>query len=61
MNGLSCHKWLWLGWYQPLPYEEPEAGSIQAEGTNIGIKAQSLFPDGIEIDEAPSRINCLFK
>jgi hypothetical protein len=51
MNGLACPKWLWLGWHKPLPYEEPEAGSIQAVGTDIGIHATQLFPTGILIDE----------
>ncbi len=51
MQGLACQKWLWLGWHEPLPYEEPEEGSIQAVGTSIGEHATKLFPGGVLIDQ----------
>lgn len=53
MNGLSCHKMLWLGWHEPLPYSEPEHGSPQEVGTVVGQCAQLLFPDGVLVDETP--------
>jgi hypothetical protein len=53
MNGLACHKMLWLGWHDPLPYSDPEPGSPQQVGTYIGEKAQLLFPGGVLVDEAP--------
>jgi hypothetical protein len=53
MNGLSCHKMLWLGWHEALPYSEPEHGSPQQVGTVVGQCAQLLFPGGVLIDEAP--------
>ena len=53
MNGLSCHKMLWLGWHDPLPYSKPEPGSPQEVGTVVGHFAQFLFPGGVLINEAP--------
>jgi hypothetical protein len=53
VNGLSCHKMLWLGWHEALPYSEPDHGSPQQVGTVVGQCAQLLFPGGVLIDEAP--------
>jgi len=53
MQGLSCPKMLWLGWHDPVPYTEPEAGSPQQMGITVGEKAHLLFPGGVLIDEAP--------
>jgi hypothetical protein len=53
MNGLSCHKMLWLGWHAPLPYSEPEHGSPQEVGVVVGQYAQLLFPSGVLVDEEP--------
>lgn len=53
INALTCKKWLWLGWHDPTPYEDPAIGSIQEVGTRIGVHAQGLFPNGVLVDEAP--------
>lgn len=53
VNGRVCEKWLWLGFHQPLPYEDPEPGSPAAVGTEIGIHAQKLFPGGVLVDTKP--------
>ncbi len=53
MAGLDCHKRLWLSFHAPLPYTDPEPGSIQAIGTEVGILAHQLFPGGILVDQKP--------
>jgi hypothetical protein len=53
MNGLSCHKLLWMGLHEPLPYKDAEQGSPQEVGTRVGQYAQLLFPGGVLVDEAP--------
>ena len=51
--GLQCLRRLWLQVNEPLPYEEPEAGSAFAVGQEVGKLAQSLFPLGVLVEEKP--------
>ena len=53
IDGLHCEKKLWLGWHEPLPYEEPKPFSPQDVGTRVGKDAHELFPGGIEVTEKP--------
>lgn len=51
IDGLRCLRKLWLGWYERLPYEDPEPFSILDVGNKIGTKAHLLFPGGILVEE----------
>ncbi|CAA6606104.1 conserved hypothetical protein [Rhodospirillaceae bacterium LM-1] len=53
VQGLTCPKWLWLGWHEPAPYADPEPGSPAYVGIEVGKKAHLLFPGGVLIDFAP--------
>ena len=53
VQGLTCEKWLWLGFHDPAPYEPPKPGSPAAVGTEVGIHAQKLFPGGALVDTKP--------
>jgi hypothetical protein len=52
IDGLRCSRKLWLGWYQRLPYDDPEPFSILDVGNQIGEKAHLLFPGGKLVSEA---------
>ena len=51
IDGLRCSRKLWLGWYERLPYNDPEPFSILDVGHQIGIKAHLLFPGGVLVEE----------
>ena len=51
--GLQCLRRLWLNVYQPAHREEPESGSTEEIGLEIGRAAHRLFPGGFLIEEAP--------
>jgi len=53
VRGLECRRMLWRSRHHPLPYDEPLPGTPAAVGTEIGIKAQSLFPGGVLVSEDP--------
>lgn len=53
IKSLDCSTLLWKSVFEPLPYDAPEAGSIEAIGTDIGVFAHQLFPGGTLIDEEP--------
>jgi predicted RecB family nuclease len=53
MGGLDCTKLLWMGFHEPAPYTEPEPGSIQAVGIEVGLLAHQLFPGGVLVDKKP--------
>jgi len=55
ITGLQCSKRLWLGWHEPEPRSEPEPGTILAVGTDVGIAARLLVPDGVLVEEGPDR------
>ncbi len=51
MRGLQCHKSLWLYWNKYNQRTQPNKAqeAIFDTGTEVGILAQHLFPDGHEI------------
>lgn len=51
IKGLQCHKALWLHKNRPELKSKPSAAQQSAfeSGTDVGILAQQLFPDGIEV------------
>jgi hypothetical protein len=51
--GLQCLRRVWLVVHEPLPYEEPAAGSPMDIGQEIGRKARLLFPGGTLVSEEP--------
>jgi hypothetical protein len=51
--GLQCPRRLWLVVHEPMPYEEPVAGSPLDMGHDIGTKAHLLFPGGVLVTEEP--------
>ena len=53
MNGLTCTKMLWLGSHTPDSYSEPRQGFSQDAGSEVGLRAQLLFPGGVLVGEAP--------
>ncbi len=53
VQGITCRRWLWLGWHERLDYEEPAPGSPAAVGIELGKHAHQLFPGGVEVTEAP--------
>lgn len=48
IRGLQCHKSLWLYSHKPELREEPAPAQLAAYemGTEVGVLAQKLFPDG---------------
>jgi hypothetical protein len=44
---------LWLNVHEPAAWEEPESGSAQAVGLEIGRMAHLLFPSGVLVEEKP--------
>jgi hypothetical protein len=53
IKSLDCSTLLWKSVFEPLPYDPPQEGSIEAIGTDIGIHAHQLIPGGALIDEEP--------
>jgi hypothetical protein len=53
VQGLTCPKWLWLGWHEPAPYADPEPGTPAYVGIEVGKKEHLLFPGGVLVDCAP--------
>ena len=51
--GLQCLRRLWLNVHEPAEWEEPESGSIEAVGLEIGQMARLLFPGGVLVEEPP--------
>jgi hypothetical protein len=51
--GLQCLRRLWLDVHEPADWEEPESGSVEDVGREIGHMARLLFPGGILVDEEP--------
>lgn len=51
IDGLRCFRKLWLGWYEPMPHDDPEPFSILDIGNQIGTKAHLLFPGGVLVEE----------
>jgi Domain of unknown function(DUF2779) len=52
--GLQCLRRLWLNAREPLGWNEPELGSMENVGLEIGQMAHRLFPGGVLVKEAPS-------
>jgi hypothetical protein len=51
--GLQCLRRLWLNVHEPVGRSEPELGSTEGIGLEIGRMARRLFPGGILVDEQP--------
>jgi Domain of unknown function(DUF2779) len=51
--GLQCLRRLWLNVHEPASWEEPELGSLEHVGVEIGRMAHGLFPGGVLVDEPP--------
>jgi hypothetical protein len=51
--GLQCPRRQWLSVHEPADWEEPESGSAQGVGLEIGRMARLLFPGGVQIEEKP--------
>jgi Domain of unknown function(DUF2779) len=51
--GLQCLRRLWLNVHEPTGWEEPEFGSVEDIGLEIGRIARRLFPGGVLVEEAP--------
>jgi hypothetical protein len=51
--GLQCLRRLWLDVHEPVEREEPEAGSAQDVGLEIGLAAHLLFPGGVLVEAKP--------
>jgi len=51
MRGLKCHKTLYLNKHHDELRDEPSAQleAIFAQGTNVGLLAQQLFPGGVDM------------
>lgn len=51
MRGLKCHKSLYLNKHHDELRDEPSAQleAIFAQGTNVGLLAQQLFPGGVDV------------
>jgi hypothetical protein len=48
--GLQCRLRLWKQVYTPMPYQKPEPGTPQYEGTRIGELARTCFSGGVLVD-----------
>ena len=53
MAGLQCVRRLWLSVHEPSDWAEPDPGSIQDIGQEIGRRAHLLFPGGVMVDQPP--------
>ena len=53
MAGLQCSRRLWLTVNEPPEWEDPEPGSSQEVGNEVGVKAHLLFPGGVLVEAAP--------
>lgn len=53
LAGLQCSRRLWLTVHQPPEWSEPDIGSPQAMGQEVGRKAHLLFPGGVLVDDPP--------
>lgn len=51
--GLQCLRRLWLNVHEPAGWDEPESGSSEDIGLEIGRMAHLLFPGGVLVDEIP--------
>lgn len=51
--GLQCLRRLWLNAHEPIGWDEPELGSVEDIGLEIGRMAHRLFPGGVLVEEAP--------
>jgi hypothetical protein len=51
--GLQCLRRLWLDVRERPQWEEPESGSAEDIGFEIGRMARLLFPGGVEVEEKP--------
>jgi len=51
--GLQCLRRLWLNVHEPVTWDEPESGSSEDIGIEIGRMAHLLFPGGIVVQEKP--------
>ena len=47
--GLQCLRRLWLNVREPIAWDEPESGSSEDIGLEIGRMAHSLFPGGVVV------------
>ena len=52
-GGLQCLRRLWLNVHEPTDWEEPELGSVEDVGLEIGSMAHLLFPGGVLVEEKP--------
>lgn len=52
-RGLQCQRRLWLNANEPSAYNEPQLGSVEDIGIEIGRMAHRLFPGGVLVEEAP--------
>jgi hypothetical protein len=51
--GRQCLLRLWLNVYEPADWEEPESGSAEDVGLEIGRMARLLFPGSVLVEEKP--------
>ena len=51
--GLQCLRRLWLNVHEPIAWNEPESGSSEDIGLEIGRMAHLLFPGGVLVEEKP--------
>jgi hypothetical protein len=51
--GLQCLRRLWLNVHEPAGWDEPELGSVEDIGLEIGRMAHGLFPEGVLVEEPP--------
>ena len=51
--GLQCLRRLWLKVHEPAARDEPQLGSVEDVGVEIGHMAHGLFPGGVPVEEAP--------
>ncbi len=51
--GLQCLRRLWLNVHEPITWDEPESGSSEDIGIEIGRMAHLLFPGGVVVQEKP--------
>lgn len=51
--GLQCLRRLWLNVHEPIAWDEPESGSSEDIGLEIGRMAHLLFPGGVVVQEKP--------
>lgn len=51
--GLQCLRRLWLNVHEPIDWSEPELGSAEGIGLEIGQMARLLFPGGVLVEDRP--------